>query len=144
MSRMFVSFVLCAAALPVLAQDPTTPATAPAQATAPAATLRTIDQQALLDRIAARDRSLLILDVRTAEEYAQGHVEGAVHIPYDQLPQRAAEIEAAKDQDVVLYCRSGRRSELAAETLHEKGFTRLLHLEGDMLAWEAAQRPLVK
>jgi phage shock protein E len=143
MRRTILLLLLCAPALPVLAQQPaTTPP--PAQAAPAAEPLRTIDQQALLDRIAARDETLLILDVRTAEEYAQGHVEGAVHIPYDQLPQRVGEIEAAKDRDVVLYCRSGRRSEIAAGTLREKGFTRLLHLEGDMLAWEAAGRPTAK
>ena len=141
MYRLLFALLLCAAVLPTLAQEGATPAAKPADA-APAIEL--IDQQALLDRIAARDASLLILDVRTAEEYAQGHVEGAVHIPYDQLPQRVGEIAAAKDKDVVLYCRSGRRSEIAAGTLREKGFTRLLHLEGDMLAWEAAKRPLAK
>ena len=141
MYRLLFALLLCAAVLPTLAQESATPEAKPADA-APAIEL--IDQQALLDRIAARDASLLILDVRTAEEYAQGHVEGAVHIPYDQLPQRVGEIAAAKDKDVVLYCRSGRRSEIAAGTLQEKGFTRLLHLEGDMLAWEAAKRPLAK
>lgn len=141
MCRLLLALLLCAAVFPTLAQEAATPEAKPAQA-APA--IKPIDQQALLDRIAARDESLLILDVRTAEEYAQGHVEGAVHIPYDQLPQRVGEIAAAKDKDVVLYCRSGRRSEIAAGTLQEKGFTRLLHLEGDMLAWEAAKRPLAK
>jgi phage shock protein E len=140
MYRLLVSLAFCAVTVPAVAQEPPSQ---PANAE-PAATIRSIDQQALLDRIAAHDETLLILDVRTAEEYAQGHVEGAVHIPYDQLPQRAGEIEAAKGKDVVLYCRSGRRSEIAAETLKEKGFARLLHLEGDMLAWEAAQRPVVK
>ena len=47
-----------------------------------------------------------------------------------------------RDKQVVLYCRSGRRTLLAEETLRKAGFTKLMHLEGDYLAWEAAQRPV--
>src|SRR5512136_1446190 len=53
-----------------------------------------------------------VVDVRTPEEYASGHVPGAINIPYDQLPRRAAEIGPPTTK-VVLYCRSGRRSGVA-------------------------------
>lgn len=101
-------------------------------------TLRPVSQQALLDRVAADDRDLVVLDVRAPEEFAAGHVPGAVNIPYDQVAARLAEVP--KDKDLVLYCRSGRRVAIAAEVLAQNGYTRLQHLEGDMPAWLAQGR----
>jgi rhodanese-related sulfurtransferase len=102
-------------------------------------TLRPVSPQALLDRAAADDRKLVVLDVRSPEEFAAGHVPGAVNIPYDQVAARLAEVP--KDKDLVLYCRSGRRVAIAAEVLAQNGYTRLEHLEGDMPAWLAQGRP---
>ena len=84
----------------------------------------------------------LIVDVRSPGEYAAGHVPGALNIPYDQMAVRANEIAAHKDEDVVLYCRSGRRSGIAAKVLAEQGFTKLGLLEGDMPGWERAGYPV--
>jgi phage shock protein E len=98
----------------------------------------------LVERIEKQDANVLILDVRTPEEFAAGHVPGAKNIPHDQLPSRLAELAGAKDKDIVVYCRSGRRSEMAIDTLSSQGFERLLHLEGDMIRWEREQRPLEK
>lgn len=81
-----------------------------------------------------------VLDVRTPEEYVAGHVPGAVNIPHDQVAARLAEVP--KDKDVVLYCRSGRRAAMAAEVLAGNGYAHLQHLEGDMMAWQAQQRPV--
>jgi phage shock protein E len=69
-------------------------------------------------------------------------VPGARNVSHDQLAAKLPELGELKDKQVVLYCRSGRRSQLAAETLGKAGFTKLRHLEGDYLAWEAAQRPI--
>jgi rhodanese-related sulfurtransferase len=80
--------------------------------------------------------------VRTPQEYAEGHIAGAGHVPYDQLATRLA--EGPKDKDVVLYCRSGRRAGIAADVLAANGYTRLSHLEGDMPAWIAQGRPVVE
>ena len=63
------------------------------------------------------------VDVRTAEEFNAGHVAGAIHIPYDEMPDRWKELEAYRDKSVVLYCRTGRRSGIALDVLEEKGFT---------------------
>jgi phage shock protein E len=84
----------------------------------------------------------LILDVRTPEEFAAGHVENAVNIPHDQIAGRLPEIERYTQAPVVIYCRSGRRAGLAAEVLSEAGFTNLLHLTGDMDGWIAAGLPV--
>ena len=58
------------------------------------------------------------------------------------LSSRLGELAPLRDKQVVLYCRSGRRTLLAADVLRAAGFTRLAHLEGDYLAWEAEHRPI--
>jgi rhodanese-related sulfurtransferase len=98
----------------------------------------------LVDRIEKQDPNLVILDVRTPEEFAAGHVPGARNIPHDQLPNRLAEITGAKEKDVVVYCRSGKRAAVAEETLTSNGFKRLLHLDGDMIKWQEEKRALEK
>ena len=109
-----------------------------------AAEVADIKPEALLERTAKKDAALVILDVRTPEEFAQGHVPGAKNIPHDQLANRISELMGDKDKEIVLYCRSGRRAGLAAETLKANGFEKLLHLEGDMLKWTEANRPVEK
>lgn len=69
--------------------------------------------------------SVVYLDVRTPEEYAAGHVRGTLFIPYDQVAARIAELEPYRDRDIVVYCRTGRRSGIAIQTLKGLGFTRL-------------------
>jgi rhodanese-related sulfurtransferase len=86
----------------------------------------------------------MILDVRTAEEYAEGHVPGAINISHDELADRLAEIEAAKEAGVIVYCRSGRRAGIAEALLLGQGYADVQHLEGDMLAWLEAARPTEK
>ncbi|MDR6224826.1 rhodanese-like domain-containing protein [Desmospora profundinema] len=75
------------------------------------------------------------VDVRTAEEYEAGHVPGSIHIPFDELDERGAELDEHKERTLMLICRSGRRSVIAAHTLHEQGFSRLFNLKGGMLEW---------
>jgi rhodanese-related sulfurtransferase len=103
-----------------------------------------IDQSALNKRIAANDASLLILDVRSPEEFVAGHVPGAINVPYTWLPASISSLPDAANKDIVLYCETGVRSERAASRLRENGFQRLLHLEGDMKAWREKQQPLEK
>jgi phage shock protein E len=63
----------------------------------------------------------LLLDVRTPEEYAGGHVEGAVNIPVQVLGQRLGEV-GSKDREIVVYCKSGGRSARAAAELRQAGY----------------------
>ena len=65
----------------------------------------------------------MYLDVRTPEEFVQGHVAGALNIPVEQLEQRWTELAAQKDARIVVYCRSGRRSAVALQVLKKNGFT---------------------
>lgn len=100
--------------------------------------------QALGERLATADPDVLVLDVRTAAEFDEGHIPGAINIPHDALAARIAELGAADERDVVVYCRSGRRAALALSTLKEAGLRRLFHLEGDYLRWSEENRPLVR
>lgn len=83
----------------------------------------------------------LVLDVRSPEEFAAGHVPGAKNLPHGTVlsnPAAIAALGAKPDTPVVLYCRSGKRANLAAAALRAAGYTDLRHLEGDMPGWEAA------
>jgi phage shock protein E len=70
-------------------------------------------------------RRVVYIDVRRPDEWAEGRVTGAIHIPYTDLPARLAELEPYRDADIVLYCRTGRRSGIAEEILRSAGFERL-------------------
>jgi rhodanese-related sulfurtransferase len=74
-----------------------------------------------------------LLDVRSPEEYAHGHLPGAINIPVQELDRRLAEVGPA-DHDLVVYCRSGHRSGRATEILRQHGFTKVHNL-GPMTAW---------
>ena len=69
----------------------------------------------------------VIVDVRTPEEFAAGHVDGAVNIPYDQISHGIASIKGLKKESpILLYCRSGRRSAIARTALEQQGFKQVM------------------
>lgn len=70
----------------------------------------------------------VVVDVRTPQEFATGHVPGATNIPYDQMRERASEL-GGPQTPVVLYCRTGRRSAVALQTLKELGYEKLWDLQ---------------
>lgn len=109
--------------------------------TAPAEATQTVTQRAFLQKVEAGEVSL-ILDVRTPEEFDAGHVAGAVNVPHDRLGEHRATVDPHRDDTIVVYCRSGRRAGIVEDALRRDGFRKILHLEGDMLAWEAADLPL--
>ena len=67
------------------------------------------------------EEGYVILDVRTKEEYDQGHIPGATQISHEEIADKAEEVLTDKDQLILVYCRSGRRSKIAAEALMELG-----------------------
>lgn len=67
----------------------------------------------------------LIIDVRTRDEYRQEHVRQAVNIPYDEIADRIAAFAPDRDARIVLYCRSGRRSGVAEQTLRQLGYRQI-------------------
>jgi rhodanese-related sulfurtransferase len=92
-----------------------------------------------------REQGSVLVDVREPAEFATGHIEGAINIPRGVLEfeiQASAELDnltdpalAARDRPLVLYCRSGGRTALAAESLGRMGFTRVASLAGGIGAW---------
>jgi phage shock protein E len=71
-----------------------------------------------------------VIDVRTQEEWESGHIEGAVHIPYDQIDSHIAEVTTDKAAHIGLYCQSGGRAAAALATLKSKGYTNVENLGG--------------
>lgn len=78
----------------------------------------------------------LILDVRTPNEYYSGHIKNSKLIPLQQLERRISEIQNYKDKDIIVYCRIGNRSVVAAEILVDNGFTNLYNLTDGIVGWQ--------
>jgi len=84
------------------------------------------EAKALMDS----EQDYIILDVRTPEEYAVGHIAGAVLIPDYEIGEKAESILTDKDQLILVYCRSGRRSKNAANELATLGYTNIKEFGG--------------
>ena len=80
------------------------------------------------------EQGYVILDTRTREEYDQGHIPGAIQISHDEITEKAEGVLTDKDQLILVYCRSGRRSKIAAETLSELGYTNIKEF-GGIIDW---------
>lgn len=76
------------------------------------------------------DPNCLILDVRTQEEYDEKHIPGAILIPDYEIADKGAQLSQSKDQCILVYCRSGRRSKNASEQLAEMGYTNVKEFGG--------------
>lgn len=98
---------------------------------------------------AIRNNSHLIIDVREPEEFALGHIEKAINIPRGVLEFRTdanypGSIQSLSDKTakIVLYCRSGGRSALAAQSLSKIGYQSVVSMAGGFIAWEEAKLPV--
>jgi rhodanese-related sulfurtransferase len=91
-----------------------------------------IDSETLKARLSG-DEDLVLVDVRTPSEVAQGALPNAIHIPMAVIPVRASELP--RDRDVVVYCRSGARSYHTCQFLAQQGFDNVINLRGGIIAW---------
>ncbi|MBK8576062.1 MAG: rhodanese-like domain-containing protein [Elusimicrobia bacterium] len=82
-----------------------------------------------------KDPNVFLLDVRTAEEYADRHIPKSVLVPVQVLDQQIERLPQNKSQPILLYCRSGNRSKTAAHLLYDKGYRNLYNLKGGILSW---------
>ena len=89
------------------------------------------------------DEGALILDVRTKQEFDGGHLDHAINIEYEKIPQIAKRIGKNKERSVVLYCRSGRRASVALEELKKLGYTNVFN-GGGLNAMKAAKKEYEK
>ena len=85
--------------------------------------------------------SLIIVDVRTREEYDSGHIEGAILIPVSELEGRI--IELSKEEELLIYCRTGNRSSNSVNILKANGYTKIFHMNDGIIAWIQAGYPTV-
>ncbi|MCS3455621.1 rhodanese-related sulfurtransferase [Aeromonas sp. BIGb0405] len=103
-----------------------------------------IDQQTLQSWQKQSSKRPLLLDVRTKEEFAEGHIPGAINISHDQLIKRLAEIGDDRRLPVVVYCQTGRRAALAEAELEKAGFSHVYHLSGDYQGWVKSKQAVTK
>lgn len=89
-------------------------------------------------------RAPLLLDVRHADEFHDGHIAGALNIPVEQLARRAGVLGVPRDHEIVVYCVSGRRAARAQDTLQSLGYTHVRMLDGSLNAWRQRNLPLVR
>lgn len=97
--------------------------------------------QVLNQRIAA-GHAPVVLDVRSREEFAGGHIPGAVNVPVTELPRRVGELAPYKDKELIVHCEAGPRADMASRFLGRQGFSKLVELEGHMQAWRSAGLPM--
>ncbi|MDM7322032.1 MAG: rhodanese-like domain-containing protein [Gammaproteobacteria bacterium] len=86
----------------------------------------------------------LLLDVREINEYREGHLRDAKHIPLGQLGSKIDQLTSWKDKPVIIYCRTGNRSGVACNLLAKHGFTKLYNLAGGIMAWTHDGLPIKK
>lgn len=80
------------------------------------------------------EKDYIIIDVRTCEEYAEGYIEGAICLPYEDVKAKAHVVLPEKDALILVYCRSGRRSKIASEELVNLGYTNVKEF-GGIIDW---------
>ena len=106
-------------------------------------TVGEISVDALSARLSASvngSAAVFLLDVRTREEFSNGHIPGAANIPHTELEKRLNELSA--DDEVLVYCEKGARARAAIGVLSRAGFANILQVEGDMAAWRASGLPI--
>lgn len=96
------------------------------------------------DAIRLMNQNALVLDLRPVEQYREGHLAQARHMPSDQILKAGETLKKHKEKPVLVYCESGSLGASAARQLAEQGFTKAFNLRGGLGAWRADSLPLVK
>lgn len=106
----------------------------------------TIDEVSLADAQLAIQNSDVLLDVREADEYMNGHIPGAVHISRGLLEFKLSNDPdlSARSLKIVLYCKNSGRAALASKVLHEMGYLHVQSIAGGFDAWAGAGNPIAK
>ena len=85
---------------------------------------------------------IILLDVRSKEEFESGSIKDSINIPHEDLLSDIALVSQYKTKKVVVYCRSGRRAELVINELEKNGFLDIIDIDGDIMAWSQSNYPL--
>jgi rhodanese-related sulfurtransferase len=91
----------------------------------------------------AQEAGVILLDVRTAGEFAAGHLEGAINIDVEGMTFEGEIASLDNTRTYAIYCQSGRRSRIAVETMNKAGFIKLFNLDEGIGSWQAAGLPVV-
>ena len=103
--------------------------------------IRSVTPETLMQQVAAGSAPVIV-DVRSAAEYDDGHVPGAIHLPFWQVGRQWQKLATMRDLPVVVYCGHGPRAYIAGAALRRRGFTNVAHLAGHMKKWRQMRLPL--
>ena len=92
--------------------------------------------------IIADKPELVVLDVRTVSEFNDSHIEGAINIPVEEIANRLSELD--KNDELLVYCRTGNRSATAVGILEDAGFTKIYHMHEGISVWVQQGYPVVQ
>jgi rhodanese-related sulfurtransferase len=89
-------------------------------------------------------KEAMVLDVRPAADFAQGHIINALNIPMNGLNKQIGTLQKHKNKPILVTCRSGSQSSMACRQLRKEGFADVYNLRGGVMAWQSANLPLSK
>lgn len=107
-------------------------------------TVKEMPGETLLSISETADSNYQIIDVRTPEEFQEGHVKNAINIPHDKLFTNVSYLDPYIDKELIFYCQSGRRVGLVTDMLSIQNYKGVHHLTGDMIEWHKKNYLLVK
>jgi len=87
-------------------------------------------------------KDAVVVDIRSDDAYAKGHIIDAIHLPAERLEDSLDQLAAYRDRAIIVCCNSGRQSAKAASLLAKNGFSAVYKLAGGMMSWESAHLPL--
>ncbi len=86
--------------------------------------------------------NIVLLDVRTKEEFGKGKIEGSINLPLDEIEEKITSVIPDKNQKIYAYCLSGSRSTLAVNIMVKMGYTNIYSLTSGLLAWRVKNYPI--
>lgn len=89
-----------------------------------------------------QNQTLVLLDVRSPEEYIRNSIKDSINLPYETIADNIGQLVPDKNTKIVLYCLSGSRSIVAAQSLAEAGYLNVFNMENGLLGWRAKGYPL--
>ena len=98
----------------------------------------------LKTKIDQSSEPLVLLDVRTAEEFESGRIRNSINIPHEKLLSNIDLVSEYSNERLIVYCRSGKRADLVINALEKNGFNNIVDIEGDILAWSQSNYPLLE
>lgn len=99
----------------------------------------TVDQ---VKNVLDRNENVKILDVRTPEEYREGHIKGSILLPFDEVKEKIVQVLPYKAQKIYVHCRSGMRSAKATKEMLKLGYSNVHNMQGGIIAWQNQGYPV--